>query len=156
MERRPRSRQANRDSCRRGKRRAPARRRGLAAYIAWADGDVRKLNGVPPAPGDPNAALIPDTADLSVLPLAPKSPIRLEALFSADKVVCDQYAALTSRIAQESSALQTLETRQMLLGHKNGQITTHYSAAEIGELIDAVEKSELVRCIGTDPDLDQK
>jgi hypothetical protein len=24
--------------------------------------------------------------------------------------------------------------------HKNGQITTHYSAAEIGELIDAVEK----------------
>lgn len=32
------------------------------------------------------------------------------------------------------------ETRQVLLGHKNGQITTHYSAAEIGELIDAVEK----------------
>ncbi|MFT7289265.1 MAG: integrase [Halieaceae bacterium] len=32
------------------------------------------------------------------------------------------------------------ETRQVLLGHKNGQITTHYSAAEVGELIDAVEK----------------
>jgi integrase len=32
------------------------------------------------------------------------------------------------------------ETRQVLLGHKNGQITTHYSAVEIGELIDAVEK----------------
>ena len=32
------------------------------------------------------------------------------------------------------------ETRQVLLGHKNGQITTHYSATEIGELIDAVEK----------------
>jgi integrase len=32
------------------------------------------------------------------------------------------------------------ETRQVLLGHKNGQITTHYSAAELGELIDAVEK----------------
>lgn len=32
------------------------------------------------------------------------------------------------------------ETRQVLLGHKNGQITTHYSAAEIGELIEAVEK----------------
>jgi len=32
------------------------------------------------------------------------------------------------------------ETRQVLLGHKNGQITTHYSLAEIGELIEAVEK----------------
>jgi hypothetical protein len=30
---------------------------------------------------------------------------------------------------------------RVLLGHKNGQITTHYSAAEIGELIDAVEKA---------------
>jgi len=32
------------------------------------------------------------------------------------------------------------ETKQVLLGHKNGDITTHYSAAEIGELIDAAEK----------------
>jgi len=32
------------------------------------------------------------------------------------------------------------ETRQVLLGHENGQITTHYSGVEIGELIDAVEK----------------
>lgn len=32
------------------------------------------------------------------------------------------------------------ETREVLLGHKNGQITTHYSAAELGELIEAVEK----------------
>ena len=36
---------------------------------------------------------------------------RLEALFSADKIVGDQYALLTGRIAQENSALQTLETR---------------------------------------------
>lgn len=36
---------------------------------------------------------------------------RLEALFSADKVVREQYTALTVRIAQENSALQTLETR---------------------------------------------
>ena len=36
---------------------------------------------------------------------------RLEALFSADKLVRDQYSALTGRIAQENSALQTLETR---------------------------------------------
>ena len=30
------------------------------------------------------------------------------------------------------------ETRQVLLGHKNGSITTHYSATEIGELIEGV------------------
>ena len=29
--------------------------KSLAAYIAWADGEVRKLNGVPQPPGDPNA-----------------------------------------------------------------------------------------------------
>lgn len=87
--------------------------KSLTAYIAWADGEVRKLNGVPPPPGDPNVALIPDTADLSALPLAPIAAemTRLEALFSADKVVRDQYGALTGRIAQENSALQTLETR---------------------------------------------
>ncbi len=87
--------------------------KSLTAYVAWADGEVRKLNGVPPPPGDPNVALIPDAADLSGLPLAPIAAemTRLEALFSADKVVRDQYAALTGRIAQENSALQTLETR---------------------------------------------
>ena len=32
-----------------------------------------------------------------------------------------------------------LETRKALLGHANDDITTHYSAAELAELIDAVE-----------------
>ncbi len=32
-----------------------------------------------------------------------------------------------------------LETRKALLGHANGDITTHYSAAELGELINAAE-----------------
>nr|WP_245419964.1 hypothetical protein [Phyllobacterium salinisoli] len=36
---------------------------------------------------------------------------RPEALFNADKLVREQYAALTGCIAQENSALQTLETR---------------------------------------------
>ncbi|MEJ1343141.1 MAG: AAA family ATPase [Candidatus Sedimenticola sp. (ex Thyasira tokunagai)] len=87
--------------------------KSLAAYITWAEGEVLKLNGVPPPPGDLNIALIPDNADVSALPLAPITAemTRLEALFSADKIVRDQYAALTSRIAQENSALQTLETR---------------------------------------------
>lgn len=31
------------------------------------------------------------------------------------------------------------ETRQAILGHKSGSITTHYSAAELRELIDAME-----------------
>jgi hypothetical protein len=87
--------------------------KSLAAYIAWADGEVRKLNGIAPPPGNPNVALIADAADVSTLPLAPIAAemTRLEALFSADKLVRNQYAALTGRIAQENSALQTLETR---------------------------------------------
>ncbi len=33
-----------------------------------------------------------------------------------------------------------LETRKALLGHANGDITTHYSAAELKELLDAAGK----------------
>ncbi|MCD9127669.1 AAA family ATPase [Luteimonas sp. C4P040a] len=87
--------------------------KSLAAYVAWADGEVRKLNGVPPPLGDPNVALVSDAVDLATLPLAPivAEMSRLEALFSADKLVRDQYTALTGRIAQENSAIQTLEAR---------------------------------------------
>src|SRR5690606_28331259 len=71
--------------------------KSLMAYIAWADGEVGKLNGVSPPLGDPNVALIPDNADVSTLPLAPivAEMARLEAFFSADKIVRDQYTALT-------------------------------------------------------------
>lgn len=34
----------------------------------------------------------------------------------------------------------SFEDRQDLLGHKSGRITTHYSAAEIGNLIEAANK----------------
>lgn len=87
--------------------------KSLAAYVAWANREVLKLEGVPPPPGDPNVALIPETADLSTLSLAPIAAemSRLEVVFSADKIVRDRYAALTGRIAQENSALQTLEVR---------------------------------------------
>ena len=37
------------------------------------------------------------------------------------------------------------ETRQVLLGHTNGSITTHYSAAEIGELIEGVNRIDASR-----------
>ena len=33
-----------------------------------------------------------------------------------------------------------LETRKVLLGHKNSDITTHYSAPEIAELLSAVNR----------------
>jgi integrase len=33
----------------------------------------------------------------------------------------------------------SLETRQAILGHKSGSITTHYSAAELCELVDTME-----------------
>ena len=33
-----------------------------------------------------------------------------------------------------------LETRKLLLGHASSDITTHYSAAELNELLDAVER----------------
>jgi integrase len=39
------------------------------------------------------------------------------------------------------SAGVPLETRKALLGHANGDITTHYSAAELKELVDAAEKA---------------
>jgi hypothetical protein len=85
----------------------------LAAYIQWANERIAGLTGAPPPPGDPNVPLIADNADIATLPLAPIAAemTRLEALFSADKVVRDQYAALTLRIGQESAALQALEVR---------------------------------------------
>ncbi|WP_290524101.1 TrlF family AAA-like ATPase [Alcanivorax sp.] len=87
--------------------------KSLMAYTSWVDGEVLKLKGVPPPPSDPNVALIADDADLTMLPLAPieAEMARLEALFGADKLVREQYAALTKRIAQENSALQALDSR---------------------------------------------
>lgn len=87
--------------------------KSLTAYIAWADQQLASLSGVPLVPGNPNVPLIADNADLGTLPLAPIAAemARLEALFSADKLVRDQYSALTGRIAQENSALQSLESR---------------------------------------------
>jgi len=48
-----------------------------------------------------------------------------------------------TRWAERLRALQVpFETRQDVLGHKNGNITTHYSAAEVRELLDAVTHLE--------------
>lgn len=87
--------------------------KSLTSYIEWADNETAKLNGAPPPPSGPNVPLVADNTDLATLPLAPivAEMTRLESLFSADKLVRDQYTALTNRIAQENSALQTLETK---------------------------------------------
>jgi len=87
--------------------------KSITDYIAWADGEVRNLNGDPPPPGDLSVPLFPDDADVSTFPLAPITAemTRLESLFSADKIVRDQYTALTGRITKETSAFQSLETK---------------------------------------------
>ena len=70
--------------------------KSLAAYINWVDGEVRKLQGTPPPHVDPDILLISDNADLSTLSLAPIAAemARLETLFSADKLVREQYKTI--------------------------------------------------------------
>lgn len=85
----------------------------LEGYIKWSDTEIAKLKGVPPPPGDPNVPLIADAADIASLPLAPIAAemTRLEALFSADKLIQEQFKTLNDRITQENTALKTLETK---------------------------------------------
>ena len=85
----------------------------LAGYIVWVDREIAKINGVPPPPGNPNVALIAPGEDLATVNLATikAEMARLEQFISADTVIRNQYTALSSRIAQENSALKTLEMR---------------------------------------------
>lgn len=87
--------------------------KSLAAYVIWADKEIAMLNGAPPPKGDQNIPLFSEDLDLTTQPLSMISAemTRLEALFSADKLVRNQYASLTTRIAQERALLQSLETR---------------------------------------------
>ena len=60
--------------------------KALADYIAWADQEIAKINGVPPPPGDPNVPLIADGEDLATVKLATikAEMARLEQFISAD------------------------------------------------------------------------
>lgn len=85
----------------------------LAGYVAWADKQIETLTGPSVQSGDPNTPVFSDTADLTTLTLNTllAEMTRLEVLVSADNLVRSQYSALSKRIAQENTALQTLQTR---------------------------------------------
>jgi len=85
----------------------------LTGYIAWADKEIAKINGTVPEPGDPKVPLLPLDADLkqSTIALLRAEMTRLELSISADKVVQNQYAALSKKITTEKAALQTLKAR---------------------------------------------
>jgi ABC-type lipoprotein export system ATPase subunit len=80
----------------------------LSGYIKWTDGQIASLNGQEVKVTDPNVSLIPNNANISDLGLSVivTEMKRLEALFSADKIIRDQYAALTKRITLETTALK--------------------------------------------------
>ncbi len=85
----------------------------LANYVTWADKQIEVLNGQPVQVADPSIPLIAIDVDLTNLSLSllVAEMTRLEALFSADKLVRDQYAALTKRIGQENAASKVLEEK---------------------------------------------
>ena len=82
----------------------------LTDYVKGVDGKIAELKGIAPPPGDPNTAFFPDDTDLSTLSQAvlEAEMARLEKLVSSDKETQRQYTALSSRIATETAAMQTL------------------------------------------------
>ena len=66
---------------------------------------------------------------------------RLAARTAFGRVDAGSGARLETHVWPSSSwAGVPFETRKVLLGHKNGDITTHYSAPELQELIEAAER----------------
>jgi hypothetical protein len=85
----------------------------LKKYIAWADQECAKLNGVAPSAVDANVPLILTDANLELEQLAvlKAEMARIEKHISADTLIQSQYAALSKKISTEKTALQTLKTR---------------------------------------------
>lgn len=86
--------------------------KSLAEYVARADQQIVALTGFPQEPGVPTPPIAEDV-DLAKLTLSvlQAEMSRLEELVSADKLIRDQYAALSKRIAKENTALQSLQAR---------------------------------------------
>ena len=87
--------------------------KALVDYVAWADREIAKLNGVTPPEGDPAVPLIHADADLKTIQLAilKAEMARLEKRISADSVVRNQYTTLSKKISAEKAALQALKIR---------------------------------------------
>ena len=85
----------------------------LDGYIKWAEGKIEQLTGQKIEPSDPNTPIIPDGVDPSSFPLLTIAAemTRLETLFSTDKLVQEKYAALTLRIATETSTIKALNAK---------------------------------------------
>lgn len=85
----------------------------LGGYVEWVDGKIADLKGTAPPPGDANTAFFPDETDLTTLSQAVLEAEmgRLEKLVSSDKETQRQYTTLSSRIATETAAMQTLAAK---------------------------------------------
>ena len=86
---------------------------GLAGYISWVDRKVAELVGSPPERKTEDSPYIRKDEDRTGVRLATLEAeiARLEGLLSAEKLVRDQYSALSRRIAREAAAFQTLQDR---------------------------------------------
>ncbi|TDG02176.1 ATP-binding protein [Paraburkholderia guartelaensis] len=118
----------------------------LADYVAWADAEIIKLNGVAPPEGDPAVPLIRADADLKTIQLAvlKAEMARLEKRISADTVVRNQYTTLSKKIATEKAALQALKTRSDDAKGATERRKTFQQEREVayGRLFDAVVKEQ--------------
>ena len=86
----------------------------LADYIQWADKEIEKLRGIPPAPNeDVKVPYILDTADLAEVSLAvlEAEMARIEKLIGADQNTRMRYAELTKRITVETSKLEDMKEK---------------------------------------------
>ena len=85
----------------------------LGKYVKSVDDKIGLLVGAAPQQTARESAYVAEDADLKEVKLgALEAEIaRLEGLLNADKLVREQYAAVSRRIARETAALQTLEGR---------------------------------------------
>jgi hypothetical protein len=85
----------------------------LKGYVLWADAEVAKLRGAPVPANDGTTPYLAGDADLSALPLTVLQAEmgRIEKLISADLETRRAYAALTTKITQEASALESLKEK---------------------------------------------
>ncbi|MGX9857625.1 TrlF family AAA-like ATPase (plasmid) [Limimaricola variabilis] len=85
----------------------------LSKYIDWVDQQVMKITGPEVKAQNPKTPIVSADADLGKLTLKTLEGEmkRLEAVLSEDRIVRDQYAALSKRITNESSTLETLRSK---------------------------------------------